>query len=121
MEITLRIVLLVVSVFFLAFVLFRVRRGKYLLKYSLVWILLSILGVISSVWPGWIYHLAGVCGFTSPSNFVYFVLIALLLISNLVMCGVLSRQETMIKSIVQTVSILNATNENAPKGPEESD
>lgn len=106
MEITLRIVLLAFSALFLAFVLFRIRRGKYLLKYSLIWILLSVLGVVSSIFPGWIYFLANACGFTSPSNFVYFVLIALLLISNLVMCGVLSKQETSIRVLIQEVSIL---------------
>ena len=106
MEITLRIVLLVVSVLFLAFVLFRVRRGKYLLKYSLIWILLSALGVVSSVYPVWIYWIATVCGFSSPSNFVYFVLIILLLISNVMMCGVLSTQEPLIKALVPEVSII---------------
>lgn len=109
MDLTLRIILLVVSVLFLAFVLFRIRRGRYLLKYSLIWIVLSVLGVVASIFPGWIYSLASICGFATPSNFVYFVLIILLLISNLVICGVLSKQETTIKSLIQEISILKTS------------
>lgn len=108
MDVTLRIVLLAVSVFFLVFVLFRIRRGKYLLKYSLLWIVLSVLGVLASIFPGWIYSVATICGFAAPSNFVYFVLIVVLLISNLIICGVLSRQEITMKSIIQEISILKA-------------
>lgn len=109
MDITLRIVLLAVSILFLVFVLFRIRRGKYLLKYSLIWIVLSILGVLASIFPAWIYCLATICGFAAPSNFVYFVLIIVLLISNLVICGVLSRQEVTMKNMIQEISILKAS------------
>lgn len=108
MDITLRIVLLVVSVLFLAFVLLRVRRGHYLLKYSLLWIVLSFLGVVSAIFPEWLSALAILCGFSAPSNFVYFALIVFLLISNLVLCGVLSKQETTLKSIMQELSIMRS-------------
>lgn len=109
MDFTLRIVLLLASVAFLGYVLFRTRRGKYLLKYSLIWIAFSILGVISSIFPEWIVLLAHAAGFSVPSNFVYFALIIILLVSNLIMCGILSRQETIMKTIVQELSILKAS------------
>lgn len=111
MDITLRVVLLVISIFFLIFVLFRVRRGKYLLKYSLVWIFLSLIGVISSIFPEWVHVVAFALGFNLSSNFVYFALIMFLLVVNLVLCGVLSKQETTIKSIVQELSIVKAEQE----------
>lgn len=121
MDVTLRIVLLVASVLFLAFVLFRIRRGKYLLKYSLIWIALSLLGVISSIFPEWIVFLAHVAGFSVPSNFVYFALIILLLISNLILCGILSRQETTIKSVVQELSILKSESQQSADGVEHAE
>lgn len=108
MDITLRIVLLVVSILFLAFVLLRVRRGRYLLKYSLLWIMLSLLGVVSAIFPRWLETLGSLCGFSTPSNFVYFALIVFLLISNLILCGVLSKQETTLKSIMQELSIMKS-------------
>lgn len=108
MDITLRIVLLVASVLFLAFVLLRVRRGRYLLKYSLLWIALSLIGVVSAIFPEWLYSVAYALGFSTPSNFVYFALIGVLLIANLILCGVLSRQEVMLKSIVQELSIIKS-------------
>lgn len=109
MNFTLRIVLLLVSLFFLAFVLYRVRKGRYMLKYSLVWILLSVVGVISSLFPHVISFLSVWLGFNVPSNFVYFALIVFLMVWNLVLCGVLSRQETTIKSLVQEVSMLKSS------------
>lgn len=121
MDMTLRIVLLMVSVLFLAFVLLRVRHGRYLLKYSLIWIVLSLIGVVSAVFPDWLYFAAHLLGFSVPSNFVYFALIGVLLIANLILCGILSRQETMIKSIVQEVSILKSKQGDGFQAVEDAD
>lgn len=108
MDNTLRIVLLVISILYLVFVLIRVRRGKYLLKYALLWVFLSILGVFFAVFPQSLVFLAHLLGFSVPSNFVYFALIVFLLISNLMLCGVLSRQEMMLKSVTQELSIMKS-------------
>ncbi len=106
MNITLRIMLLVLSVAFLVFVLYRARKGKYLLKYSLIWIFFSVIGLLAAILPDWVVWVADVLGFNVTSNFVYFALIVFLLISNLVLCGILSRQETTIKTLVQEIYIL---------------
>lgn len=112
---TLRIVLLIVSILFLAFVLLRVRHGRYLLKYSLIWIALSLIGVVSAIFPDWVYFASHLLGFSVPSNFVYFALIGVLLFANLILCGILSKQETTIKSIVQELSILKSESEAGDK------
>lgn len=108
MNIILQILLLFVSVFFLVFVLYRVRKGKYLLKYSFVWIVLSVIGVFASCFPQILAIISNSLGFYVTSNFVYFVLIVFLLIWNLILCGILSKQETSIKSLVQELSIVQA-------------
>lgn len=108
MELTLRIFLLALSVLFLAFVLLRIRRGRYLLKYSLIWIVLSVIGVISAIIPNWIYGVSSLLGFAAPSNFVYLALIGFLLITNVIFGGILSKQENMLKSLIQEVSILKS-------------
>lgn len=110
MDLTLRIFLFVLSVLFLAFVLLRIRRGRYLLKYSLIWIVLSAIGVVSAVFPIWIYQVSNLLGFESPSNFVYLALIGFLLITSIIFGGILSKQENMIKTLIQEVSILKSTN-----------
>ena len=106
MDLTLRIVLLVASILFLIFVLVRIRRGKYLLKYSFIWIVLSFIGLISAIFPEWIYFFTYALGFSVPSNFVYFALIAFLLVSNLVLSGIISSQENKLKNVIQELSIL---------------
>lgn len=111
MDLTLRIFLFALSVLFLAFVLLRIRRGRYLLKYSLIWIVLSVIGVVSAIFPNWIYEVSYLLGFAAPSNFVYFALIGFLLITNVIFGGILSKQENMLKSLVQEVSILKSVND----------
>ncbi len=111
MDLTLRIFLFALSVLFLAFVLLRIRRGRYLLKYSLIWIVLSVIGVVSAIFPNWIYEVSYLLGFAAPSNFVYFALIGFLLITNVIFGGILSKQENMLKSLVQEVSILKSAND----------
>lgn len=66
------------------------------------------MGVFFAVFPQCLAFLAHLLGFSVPSNFVYFALIAFLLISNLMLCGVLSRQEIMLKSVVQELSIMKS-------------
>lgn len=100
--------MLAISILYLVFVLLRVRRGEYLLKYALLWVFLSILGVFFAAFPQCLVSLAHLLGFSVPSNFVYFALIVFLLISNLMLCGVLSRQEIMLKSIAQELSIMKS-------------
>lgn len=108
MDLTLRIFLLVLSILFLAFVLLRIRRGRYLLRYSFIWIVLSGIGVISAIFPEWLYQVSYLLGFASPSNFVYFALIGFLLITNVIFGGILSKQESTIRSLIQEVSILKS-------------
>ena len=112
MDLTLRIVLLIIGILFLAFVLIRIRRGKYMLKYALIWIVLSVVGIIAAIFPDIVYLVAGLLGFSIPSNFVYFSLICFLLISNFVFCGILSRQESMIKDMIQEISLLKGIDNN---------
>lgn len=108
MDSTLRIFLFALSVLFLTFVLLRIRRGRYLLKYSFIWIVLSAIGVLSAIFPAWIYQVSYLLGFATPSNFVYFALIGFLLIANIIFGGILSKQENMIKTLIQEVSILKS-------------
>lgn len=108
MDLTLRIFLFALSVLFLAFVLLRIRHGRYLLKYSLIWIALSVVGVVAAIFPDWIYQVAYLIGFAAPSSFVYLALIGFLLITNVIFGGILSKQENMLKSLIQEVSILKS-------------
>lgn len=113
MSIILRILLLTVSLVFLAYTLYKVRKYKYLLKYALVWIFLSIAGVICAIFPEAVGWISSAIGFDVTSNFVYFVLIGFLLVWNLLLCGVLSRLENTVKMLVQETSLEKHTHQDA--------
>jgi len=108
MSLPLRIFLILISILFFVFVCFMVRREKLLLKYSIMWLILSVLGVVVSLFPSSIMWLSTLLGFESPVNLVFVAIIAILLIVCLMFSTTVTRQSTMIKDLVQELSIIKA-------------
>lgn len=80
MPVSLRVLLLVGAVLTFFMVCKRIRKKKILMQDAIYWVLLSALLVLSAAFPGVFIWLAGMLGFISPSNFVFLVIIALLLV-----------------------------------------
>lgn len=74
----LRIGLLFASIIAMSFVLFFVIKKKLNIKYSIVWILWSILSLIMAIFPRTFYELSGFLGIEMPVNGVFLIMIALL-------------------------------------------
>lgn len=108
MNLLLRAFLIIVSIAFLVYVLLMVRRDRFLLKYSIVWVLLGVLGVIAAVFPGGVAWLSAALGFETPVNFVFLICIVFLMAASLVFVAALSKQATLVKKLVQEVSLLKA-------------
>lgn len=104
----LQVFLVVVCLVFLAYVLLMVRRDRFLLKYAFAWILLDVLGLVGAVFPDSVKWLSLKLGFETPVNFVFLVCIFILVMSSLVFVAALSRQSSLIKELVQEVSLLRA-------------
>lgn len=105
---SLRIFTILVSVVFLVFVILMLRRGRYLLKYSLLWFVLGLAGLVCAFFPELVYALSDVLGFETPSNFLLFAADFFLIAFCLSLCGVVSRQSLKIKRLVQHVSLLES-------------
>lgn len=105
MSITLRIVLVLVSLFVLLFVLKRVRSSKIKLEDSMIWILFSGVLFFLSIFPGVFDFLADLVGVYSTVNFVFlfFIFMLLLLCFNLSMR--ISQADTKIKELTQLLAI----------------
>ena len=84
-----------------------VGKGKLLLKYSLLWLCLCVVALLSVCFPELIYRISGCIGFISPSNFAFLVAVVLLLMISLS----LSRLVTACKNLTQRIAILENEND----------
>lgn len=91
---------------FLLHVLKLVSKGKMLLKYSLLWIVLCGVALLCDVFPGIIYFFSGALGFITPSNFVFLIAIVLLLAICLSLSVAVSRHVIAVKNLTQRIALL---------------
>lgn len=91
---------------FLVYVLRLVSKGKLLLKYSLLWIVLCLAALACDVCPRLIYFVSNSVGFVTPSNFIFLCTIVLLLAICLSLSIAVSRHVIAVKNLTQRVAIL---------------
>lgn len=102
---TLRVVLVLVSLLTLLFVTRRVRSSKVKLEDSIAWFLFAGILFVLSVFPGVFDSLAEITGVYSTTNFVFlfFIFVLLVLCFNLSMR--ISQADTKIKELTQLLAI----------------
>lgn len=83
-----------------------VAKKKLLLRYALLWIVLSVLLVFCAIVPGPLFSLAHWLGFESSSNFIFVMAVLFLLVSVLSLTAVVSKQSEAIKNAVQRIAML---------------
>jgi hypothetical protein len=116
MEPRLRLISLAISIFLLLFVLELVRRKRLKEKYSLLWLLMSVVLIITIAWPRAATFMRDLFGLISVANTI--LLIAVLFITILcihfsVRISVLSDQ---VKLLAQEVALLKG-NRDGKNGP----
>lgn len=80
MSITLRIILIVCSVFTFIFAINRIKHSKLKIEDSIIWIIGTIVLILMSVFSGLVEWISIQLGFMSPVNFVFIVVIFFLLV-----------------------------------------
>lgn len=80
MSISLRILLLLGSVFMLWYVVNSIRKSKIQMKDALLWVLIALLIVVFAVCPQLAVWLAGLMGIESATNMVFLLFIVILLL-----------------------------------------
>lgn len=106
MSIALRILLLAIAMVFLIEVFRLVSDGKLQLKYSLLWMLLSLILIICAIFPGIVSAFSGLLGFQTSSNFVFLVSIVGLLGICLSLTAIVSWQARDIRQLIQRVTLM---------------
>ncbi len=97
---------IVFAIALMAGVVYQIAKGRLLLRYSFLWLLLALVALICALFPQPLFSLAYFLGFNVASNFVLFVAIFLLLLICLSLSVIVSRQQEKIKNLIQDVALL---------------
>ena len=104
-QILLRVCLIVGSLITAVYVLRRVRHAKIQIEDTIFWLLFSGVLLVLAVFPGIAYWAANLLGFMSPINFVYIVIIFLLLVKQFFMSIRLSQLDSKVRILTEQVAL----------------
>lgn len=108
---TLRIVVIAICIVFLAVVALQVKRGRLLLRYSLLWMALAVIAMLGALFPRVVFWLSNLAGFETPSNFILFIGLFFLMAVCLSLSVIVSKQSVRIKSLVQEIALMENESE----------
>lgn len=80
MNIVLRTLLFVGSAIILLFVICKLKKSGLEITDSIFWLVLALLLIIVALFPGLVFWASGLLGFQSPSNFVFLIVVGVLLV-----------------------------------------
>ena len=108
MTVSLRVILICVSLLVVFYVLRRIRKAKLKIEYSLFWIVFSLLLLVLSVFPGIATMLAEWCGIKSAVNFIFLFMIFIVLLHSFYLTFKVSHLENMIQNLTQEIAVRDA-------------
>ena len=100
-----RICLIVGSLLTAFYILRRVRLAKVQIEDTLFWLFFSAVLLIRALFPGIAYRAAYLMGFQSPINFVYIVIIFLLLAKQFFMSIRISQLDSKVRILTERVAL----------------
>lgn len=106
MSFNLSLALIAVSALLFILTVYYLRKGSIPLKYSLVWLGVSIVLLCCAFLPEWLINITKLLGFQTTSNLIIGILFVLLFIICIVLTIVVSSQSKKIILLVQEVSML---------------
>lgn len=98
--------LVVFSIVWIIVILRLVRNGKLSIKYSMIWLFVSLVLLIVGVFPKLMDLISNFFGFLTISNLVIGIILTLLLLLTLVLTMIVTNQKSQINNLIQEVSML---------------
>lgn len=111
----LRILLILSSILFFLILIHKIRSSSVRIMDMFYWVFLCILFMLMSLFPDMVIAISRGLGFESPTNFVFLVVIFLLLWKTFSMSIQLSRQNEQMKDTIEQIVIQNKREEDAGK------
>ncbi len=105
MSMMLRIFLIAASLLTTAAILHKIRRSKVQIEDAIFWVLFSGTLILFSVFPQVAYLMANLVGIQAPSNFIFLLVIFLLLVKVFAMTVRISQLEAKFRELVQKMAI----------------
>lgn len=97
--------MILLALIVIAVIILSVNKKKMCIRYSLVWIFVSLLIITIAMFPGIVFWFCKILGIETPSNLVYLFGILVLLMITFMQTGILSKQSEKIKFLTQMISI----------------
>ena len=115
MSVSLRILLLIFSVFLTLATTVVVKKGRMPIKYSLLWYFSSLIIFVLSVFPFIIEYISELFGFKTLSNLITAIMICILLFLTMSLTIITAGQKRKITLLIQEISILKEKVKNNEK------
>ena len=106
MSLVLRIALVIVSFLVVLFVLKKIRRSQLYIDDAIYWIVSAFLLLLLSIFPQIAIFAADLLEIQSPANFVFLVMIFMILVKLFNMAIELSVQKHRINRLVQKLALM---------------
>lgn len=107
----LRVCLIVGSAVTAGYILRRVRYAKVQIEDTLFWLFFSAALLVLAIFPQIAYWASALLGFVSPINFVYLIIIFLLLAKQFFMSIHLSQLDSKVRILTEQVALNKEKNE----------
>ena len=117
MTLTLRALLIIVSVLATTGVIGRIRKAKMQIEDAVFWVLFSFLLILLAVVPRVLYFFTELLGMQSPANLLFLVIIGLLLIKVFSMSIKMSLLEEKLKTLAQNEALEKLERNEASEKP----
>lgn len=105
MSVILRVLLIVFSILAIIYCIYKIRKSKMKTDYSLFWIFFSVILLIMSIIPGLPMMLSRILGIVSPANFIFLLMIFLLIFYSFFLTLKLSKIEDTMENIAEELAI----------------
>ena len=117
MTLTLRALLIIVSVLATTGVIGRIRKAKMQIEDAVFWVLFSFLLILLAVVPRVLYFFTELLGMQSPANLLFLVIIGLLLMKVFSMSIKMSLLEEKLKTLAQNEALEKLERNEASEEP----
>ncbi len=105
------IALIVACVITAFFVLRKIKKSQFKIGDTLYWLFFCIFLLLMSIFPKAIYFISDIIGFEAPANFIFVVIIFLLLIKIFLLDARVARIEDKLTKLAQKYAIDNEKKE----------
>jgi hypothetical protein len=105
-ELKLQIILIIISIIMTSYIIYLIRKEVLELKYSLFWIIIGIILLVISIFPGIIEFIARIMGIGLPVNALFLIGILFIIVILITQTVAISKAHVKITRLTQEIGIL---------------